>query len=112
MSGGPLPNDPSSSGSIWRKCAEWLKRSASVGQGARALRGWAAAVFVVQDSFYKDIHNDLPTIISEMSGRHGFEQVRQQDFYIGRSMAGINPGARMYERRPGANEAVLCMHKT
>lgn len=87
------------------------KMDRSLAVCAAALRKDAVAVMVVQDSFYKDVHNDLPTIVSEMSRSHGLVQIRRQDFYIRRSMGGINPGARLYQRRPGANEAVLCLQK-
>jgi SAM-dependent methyltransferase len=39
----------------------------------RVLRPGAPCVLVVQDSHYKDIHNDLPTIVTEMTRSLGWE---------------------------------------
>jgi hypothetical protein len=78
---------------------------------SKALRSKGAAILVVQDSFYKDIHNDLPRIMTEMAARRGLSLKRREDFYIRRSMSGINPNTRNYNRRPGAVESVLCFEK-
>jgi hypothetical protein len=78
---------------------------------APALRPGAAAVLVVQDSFYKEIHNDLPTIIGEMGAAAGLTLARRVDFASARSMSGINPYTRIYKRKGGALEAVLCFQK-
>lgn len=78
---------------------------------AGALKKNAGAIFVVQDSFYKEIHNDLPTIIAEMAEARGLVLSRREDFYFARSMSGINPRSRAYERGTGATEAVLCFEK-
>jgi DNA modification methylase len=78
---------------------------------APSLRSGASAILVVQDSFYKDVHNDLPSIISDFAASNGLYLVRRDDFYFRQSMSGINPRARLYNRRPGAVEAVLCFTK-
>jgi len=77
---------------------------------APALKPGAAAVLVVQDSYYKEIHNDLPTIIGEMGVAVGLTLARRVDFASARSMAGINPYTRIYKRKGGALEAVLCFN--
>lgn len=77
-----------------------------------AMRKSAVAVLVVQDSFYKEMHNDLPTIIAEMAEPRGLQLCRREDFYIARSMSGINPRSRFYERGKGATEAVLCFKRS
>ncbi len=87
------------------------KMSRSLANSAKALRAGGAAIIVVQDSYYKDVHNDLPTIISEMALAQNLKLKRREDFYISRSMSGLNPRARAYGRRPGAIESVLCLEK-
>lgn len=87
------------------------KVAVSLANLAGGLRPAGAAVLVVQDSHYKEIHNDLPTIISEIAAAKGFVLARRDDFHLKRSMAGIHPHSRGYGRPAGAVEAVLCFHK-
>jgi len=67
-------------------------------------------VLVVQDSYYKDIHNDLPTIITEIGAHHGLTLGQSKAFHL-RSMSDINPGRQTYVRPSGATESVLCFTK-
>jgi len=83
----------------------------SLGNLTRALKPDGAAVLVVQDSFYKEIHNDLPSIVTEMAEAYGLRKRRREDFRMSRSMSGINPYTRVYKRLPGSVEAVLCFSK-
>lgn len=78
---------------------------------ADAMKKSGGAILVVQDSFYKEIHNDLPTTIAEMADARGLRLVRRDDFYFARSMSGINPRTRAYKRGAGATESVLCFRK-
>jgi hypothetical protein len=89
----------------------FAKMSNSLANIAVALRDGGEAVIVVQDSFYKDVHNDLPTIITEMCQEQGLQTGRRADYYLRRSMSGINPRVKAYQRRPGAVESVLCFRK-
>ena len=66
---------------------------------------------VVQDSFYKDIHNDLPKIVTEMCKIDGLRLRRREDFLLKRSMAGINPKVKLYRTGAEACESVLCFEK-
>jgi hypothetical protein len=43
------------------------KLSSSIDRIVTVMRPGAKAILVVQDSYYKDVHNDLPTIVSEMA---------------------------------------------
>lgn len=74
----------------------------------RALRPGGGAVIVVQDSFYKDLHNDLPKMFEEMGERCGLRLERREDFPIARTMAGVNPRTRIYRNDFRAVEVVLC----
>ncbi len=87
------------------------KMSASLANLTATLKSHSGAVLIVQDSFYKDIHNDLPSIVVEMAEAAGMRLRRREDFHLKRSMADINPNAKAYKRIPGAVEAVLCLEK-
>lgn len=86
------------------------KMSRSIGRVSDAMKPGSRAILVVQDSYYKDLHNDLPKIISEIGVQHGLSFTRRKDFHL-RSMSDINPGRRSYERPSGATESVLCFVK-
>ena len=70
--------------------------SSSIREIGRVLRSAGKCVVVVQDSYYKDLHNDLPAILTEMAGSNGLALEGRSDFRLSRTMAGINPGARGY----------------
>jgi hypothetical protein len=83
------------------------KLSCSIDRVRVAMKPGAMAVLVVQDSYYKDVHNDLPTIVSEMGALSGLTFLGSKEFRLARSMSGVNPYTRVYKRRPGAVEAVI-----
>jgi SAM-dependent methyltransferase len=87
------------------------KVSRSLGRVATALKPGGRAIFVVQDSYYKDIHNDLPQIFREMGTKTGLSFSHRKDFHL-RSMSDINPGRKTYERPSGATESVLSFVKS
>jgi hypothetical protein len=87
------------------------KTSRSIDMISTAMKKDATAVFVVQDSFYKDIHNDLPSIVAEMFEANEVHLTRRDNFYVARSMSGINPFTKAYKRGPGATESVLFFKK-
>jgi DNA modification methylase len=81
----------------------------SLEQIGRVVRPGGVCVVVAQDSFYKDIHNDVPAAITEMlEGSLGFDLVRRQDFPATKSMARINSRARRYLDTRENIESVLC----
>lgn len=86
------------------------KMARSLSRVSKALKPGAPAILVVQDSYYKDLHNDLPRILTEMAERHGFGVKRRENFHL-RSMSDINPGRKKYVRPQGATETVLCLAK-
>jgi SAM-dependent methyltransferase len=87
------------------------KLARSVDQISSALKSGGKAIFAVQDSYYKEIHNDLPSIFTEIASERDLTLKRRDNFYIHRSMAGINPYSSIYNRKPGAVEAVLCFER-
>jgi DNA methylase len=86
------------------------KMNRSMQRLAVGLKEGGRAVLVVQDSYYKDIHNDLPKIITEIGAHHGLSLGQSKAFHL-RSMSDINPGRQTYVRPSGATESVLCFSK-
>lgn len=84
------------------------KMERSLGNLHAGLKSGSAAILVVQDSYYKELHNDLPKIIGEMGDRAGLTLVRSERFAWQQSMARINPHTKGYKRPSDATEAVLC----
>jgi hypothetical protein len=83
----------------------------SIGQLSRVLKPDCGCVLVVQDSYYKDVHNDLPTILAEMATAFGLALVRVVDYPHARSFGGIHPGRQRYRTGKSAVESVLCFRK-
>lgn len=83
----------------------------SLAEVQRVLKPSGTAVFVVQDSYYKDIHNDLPQIFTEMALGLGLMCVRQENFPLNRNMAKRNPDVKKYRTQVVANESVICFKK-
>lgn len=68
-------------------------------------------VIVVQDSYYKDIHNDLPRIFCEMATSVGWSAVDRLNFDIKQTMANCNKEVKKYRSCPNATESVLVFKK-
>jgi hypothetical protein len=85
----------------------FLSMGASLSEIRRVLRTGGRCVLVVQDSYYKDLHNDLPAILSEMANIRGLRLCGRTDFAMTRTLAGINPGAQEYRNSFSAVESVL-----
>jgi hypothetical protein len=85
--------------------------AASLSEIRRVLRTGGRCILVVQDSFYKDLHNDLPAILSDMAAIRGLRPIGRTDFKLGRTLAGINPGAREYRKSFSAVESVLMFER-
>lgn len=84
---------------------------ASMKELSRVLKSRGDVFLVVQDSYYKEIHVDLPRIISEFGGKVGLSLVQRNDFPIKISMANLNRGGRAYRLRTPAVESVIHMRK-
>ena len=85
--------------------------SASVLEIGRVLRPGGKCLLVVQDSYYKDLHNNLPVILAEMATFSGLAFEHRHDFPLSRTMAGVNPGAKAYRESFGATESVMAFRK-
>lgn len=79
---------------------------------AQCLKLGGSAIIVVQDSYYKDLHNDLAQIVTEMGSSASLRLQRREDFKSHRSMSGINAHSKLYNRPSGAVETVLCFERT
>ncbi|KWS40541.1 hypothetical protein AL059_22705 [Pseudomonas syringae pv. papulans] len=77
---------------------------------SRNLKDEGAAVLVVQNSYYKEIHNDVAAIISDMASKRGLKLRRREDFKVGRNIASINPRVATMAKHL-AVESVLCFAK-
>lgn len=84
---------------------------ASMREIDRVLKQSGQCVLVVQDSFYKDVPNDLPRIFMEMAKHLGWGLREKIDFAVGRTLAGVNPEVKKYRNKFGATESVLVFSK-
>jgi hypothetical protein len=87
------------------------KLSRSLAEVSRVTKQGGKAIMVVQDSYYKEMHNDVPKIVAEMASVHGLHLYQRKDFSARRSMASINRRSKVYRMRSEAVEAVLCFYK-
>jgi len=78
---------------------------------SRVLKPNALCVLVVQDSHYKEIHNDVPTIAVEMAANCGLGLCRCENFRVENSMVQINKRAKKYLKNREEKESVLCLVK-
>jgi SAM-dependent methyltransferase len=77
----------------------------------RVLKVGGSCVLVVQDSFYKEVRNDLARVFLEMAQSLGWRLKAQHDFAVRGTLAGLNPRARKYREHFGATESVLVLTK-
>lgn len=84
----------------------------SVKEIARVLKPGAKAVFVVQDSYYKEIRNDVASAMNDMARGVGLSLKLQKDFPSEKTMSGINMRSKRYRQSNKINESVLCFVRT
>lgn len=75
----------------------------------RVVKPGKSAVLVVQDSYYKDVHVDLPGLIGDMSRSAGWAAWTRRDYAVARTMSAMNPGSRAYRKDFGAVESALVL---
>ena len=78
---------------------------------SRVLVQGGDAVFVVQDSYYKEIKNDLPGVFSEMAEVHGLDVVSKKDFIVSRDMSSLNKSSKKYGKTDKKIESVMFFRK-
>lgn len=67
-------------------------------------------VLVVQDSHYKEIHADVPSVMCEMANSLGWNPLARHDFRV-KTKANINPATHKYRQTGLATEAVLAFSR-
>lgn len=90
----------------------FLSIRASLLEIRRVLKPAGYCVLVVQDSYYKNLHNDLPAIFVQMASAQRFRLLEKKDFPLSRTLAGINPGTQEYRKSCSATESVLIFQVT
>lgn len=84
----------------------------SINELARVLKSQGTCTLVVQDSYYKELHNDVAGMALEMAEDAGLYLGARKDFASNRSMAIINSRSRKYVNKRVTTETVLCFFKT
>jgi hypothetical protein len=72
----------------------------------RCTRPGGQVVIVVQDSYYKGIHTDLPGIVGEMGQVLGWRLDDLQAYRIARTMRRVNTRSRAYRHDTSCVETV------
>ncbi|WP_156316126.1 hypothetical protein [Pseudomonas sp. P1.31] len=85
--------------------------SRSILEVSRVMRPNASFVCVVQDSFYKDLHCDLPSMIVELGGMAGLKLDQRHDFVSKQNMVNLNARSKSYRKETTAYECVLIFVK-
>lgn len=83
----------------------------SIAEISRVLKGGSRACIVVQDSYYKDLHTDLPAIVNEMADAVELVGVGNVSFEKQRSLCTINPGSRQYRAKRKPIETAILLKK-
>ena len=66
--------------------------------------GCAPWVLVVQHTYYKQLRNNAPGILVQMTASAGFGSGTRHDFAVARTKASMNPKARAYRASSAATE--------
>jgi hypothetical protein len=83
----------------------------SISNLSSALRSNGKAILIVQDSYYKELHNDLPAVVREMAAAHHLQFEGRANFASVTCMSRINSRAIAHSTRTGSTESVLCFVK-
>lgn len=73
----------------------------------RVLAPKSLCILVIQDSYYKDVHNDLPKVYAEMGKTLGWSKVSDRKFSVLKNMANINQKVAYYRGSAKTTESVL-----
>jgi SAM-dependent methyltransferase len=77
----------------------------------RVLKKDGICILVLQDSYFKDVYNDLPRIFTEMVQNIQWKIKHRVDFKARQSMANINRKTKQYRSRISTTETVLVFQK-
>ena len=88
----------------------FIEMEQSISEISRVLKTDGTISMVLQDSWFKDIHIDVPNIICEMLELHDFELISLQSEKVANNMRYINTRSKSYGENSN-HEAVLIMRK-
>jgi hypothetical protein len=83
----------------------------SIIEASRVLKGGCKFICVVQDSYYKDIHCNLPKIITEMGANFDLVTINEVEFESKQNMGNVNTKSKKYRKKCTATETVLIFKK-
>ena len=69
----------------------------SLSEISRVMTRDGPIVLVVQDSYYKELHADIPRVMCEMADNLGWSLLGRRDFKV-KTKANINAGTRKYRQ--------------
>ncbi|WP_409995533.1 DNA methyltransferase [Rhizobium leguminosarum] len=105
-------NSKASAGYYFKTHLDYFhKLSKSLQTISKTLKISGSAVLVIQDSHYKELHNDLPRATIEIAESHGLLFGREERFEVRNTLAGTHPLSRQYRQNANATESVLCLTK-
>lgn len=79
----------------------------SIGEVSRILKSNSLFIPIVQNSFYKEVNNDLPRIMTEMAENQGLKKIREDMFFSKTNMSSINTKSNKYINEKQIYESVL-----
>lgn len=77
----------------------------------RVLKANSKFICVVQDSYYKDLHCDLPRMVIEMAESRNLRLLENIEFENKKNMANLNLKTKQYRKKSVAFENVLIFEK-
>ncbi|ACV62299.1 hypothetical protein Dtox_1426 [Desulfofarcimen acetoxidans DSM 771] len=77
----------------------------------RVLKKKGIAIIVVQDSWFKNIHIDLPNIVTEMCQNEGLELINSEYNFVTNNMRYVNTKSNNYRKEKTNCEFVLVFRK-
>ena len=87
-----------------------LEMEASLKEIARVLVIEGIAILVIQDSWFKDIHVDVPGIVVEIAAQFNLKG-KIQYYHVKQNIAYINTKSRKYKKTKKASEAIIEFRK-
>ena len=87
-----------------------LEMESSLKEISRVLAKDGIVVIVVQDSWFKDIYVDVPSLIMEVARKYGLQGEMQRN-PVKQSMIYINSKSRKYKKDKTSTEAVIYLRK-
>lgn len=86
--------------------------NSAIGEIGRVCKPSAKICIVAQDSYYKEIHNDLPKIIGEMASRHGLVACNIFPYVKKNPISLINASSKIYTRKNSTTESAILLTRS